>query len=80
MMPLAIVLRPYLGDENPPPSMMLFALAAVFAFFWKLRVEAAIWRQALEIPVPAAYLLTFALVLAEAGLLYLLVPAVPATP
>jgi hypothetical protein len=80
MMPLAIVLRPYLGDENPPPSMMLFALAAVFAFFWKLRVEAAIWRQALEIPVPAAYLLTLALVLAEAGLLYLLVPAVPATP
>lgn len=80
MMPLAIVLRPYLGDENPPPSMMLFALAAVFAFFWKLRVEAAIWRQALEIPVPAAYLLTFALVLAEAGLLYLLVPVVPATP
>lgn len=75
MMPLAMALRPYLGNEDPPPSMMVFALAAVFTFFWKLRVEAAIWRQALEIPVSAAYLLTLALLLAEALLLFVLVPA-----
>jgi len=75
MMPLALVLRPYLGNDNPPPAMMVFALAAVFAFFWKLRVEAAIWRQALEIPVSAAYLLTFVLLMTEALLLLALVPA-----
>ena len=53
----------------------------VFAFFWKLRVNAAIWRQALEIPVSAAYLLTLVLLLSEALLLFALVPApVPAAP
>ncbi len=81
MMPLALVMRPYLGNEDPPASMMLFALAAVFMFFWKLRVEAAIWRQSLEIPVSAAYLLTLALLLGEALLLFALLPAqVPAAP
>lgn len=81
MMPLALVMRPYLGDKDPPASMMLFAVAAIFTFFWKLRVEAAIWRQSLEIPVSAAYLLTLALLLSEALLLFLLVPAaVPAAP
>ena len=74
MMPLALALRPYLGDKDPPASMMLFALAAIFTFVWKLRVEAAIWRQALEIPVSAAYLLTFVLLLTEALLLMVLVP------
>ncbi len=81
MMPLAMVLRPHLGSENPPSSVMVFALAAVFAFVWKLRVEAAIWRQSLEIPVSAAYLLTLGLLLAEAMLLFAMVPApVPAGP
>jgi hypothetical protein len=79
MMPLALVMRPYLGDKDPPGYLMLFALAAVFTFFWKLRVEAAIWRQSLEIPVSAAYLLTLALLLGEALLLFVLVPTpVPA--
>lgn len=81
MMPLALALRPYLGNDNPPPAMMVVALAAVFAFFWKLRVEAAIWRQALEIPLASAYLLTLALLMSEALLLLALVPAtVPAAP
>lgn len=81
MMPLAMVMRPYLGQEDPPASVMVFALAAVLTFFWKLRVEAAIWRQSLEIPVSAAYLLTLALLLGEALLLLLLLPApVPAAP
>lgn len=80
-MPLLLVVQPYLGSDNPPPSMLLVMLAAVFAFFWKLRVNAAIWRQALEIPVSAAYLLTLVLLLAEALLLFALVPApVPAAP
>ena len=84
-LPLSLVLLPYQGDENPPAWLMVFVLAVVFTFFWKLRVEAAIWRQALEIPVPAAYLLTLALLMAEALLLLLLVPApipapVPAVP
>ena len=79
--PLLLVVQPYLGSDNPPPSMLLVMLAAVFAFFWKLRVNAAIWRQALEIPVSAAYLLTLVLLLAEALLLFALVPApVPAAP
>jgi len=81
MMPLALLLRPWLGSEEPPASTAMFALAAVFVFFWKLRVEAAIWRQSLEIPVSAAYLLTLALLLGEALLLFVLVPApVPAAP
>ena len=70
------------GFTNAPYTAM-FALAAVFVFFWKLRVEAAIWRQSLEIPVSAAYLLTLtlALLLGEALLLFVLVPApVPAAP
>ena len=81
MMPLALALRPYLGIKDPPASMMLIALAAIFTFFWKLRVEAAIWRQSLEVPVAGAYLLTLVLLLSEALLLVVLVPTpVPATP
>lgn len=81
MMPLALAWRPYQDQEDPPAAAMVFALAAVFTLFWKLRVEAAIWRQSLEIPVSAAYLLTLALLLGEALLLFALVPAqVPAAP
>ncbi len=80
-MPLLLLVQPHLGSDNPPTSILVAMMAAVFAFFWKLRVNAAIWRQALEIPVSAAYLLTLALLLAEALLLLALVPApVPATP
>lgn len=80
-MPLLLLVQPHLGNENPPASLLPVMLAAVFAFFWKLRVNAAIWRQALEIPVSAAYLLTLALLLCEALALYMLVPAaIPAAP
>lgn len=74
-MPLLLLVQPHLGSDNPPPSMLLVMLMAVFAFFWKLRVNAAIWRQALEVPVSAAYLLTLGLLLAEALLLFALLPA-----
>lgn len=80
-MPLLMVVQPHLGSENPSGSVLVMMLAAVFAFFWKLRVNAAIWRQALEIPVSVAYLLTLGLLLCEALLLLALVPAqVPAAP
>jgi len=74
MFPLAVALQPYYGDENPPPRLMVLALSAIVLFFWKLRVEASIWRQALDIAVAPAYALTVALMLAEAVLIHLLVP------
>jgi hypothetical protein len=80
-MPMLMVVQPHLGSENPPGSALVVMLAAVFAFFWKLRVNAAIWRQALEIPMSAAYLLTLLWLLCEALLLFAFVPApVPAAP
>ncbi|MBP6596730.1 MAG: hypothetical protein KA196_04380 [Arenimonas sp.] len=75
MMPMALALQPHLGDTEPPPQVMVYALAALGLFVWKLRVEAAIWRQALDIPASPAYALTLALVLAEAVLLFLFSPA-----
>lgn len=80
-MPLLLLVQPHLGSENPPGSALVLMLLAVFVFFWKLRVNAAIWRQALEVPVSAAYLLTLVLLLCEALLLFAFVPApVPAAP
>lgn len=80
-MPMLLVVQPHLGSENPPGSVLVMMMVAVFAFFWKLRVNAAIWRQALEVPVSAAYLVTLGLLLCEALLLFALVPApVPAAP
>lgn len=80
-MPMLVVVQPHLGSESPPGEVLLVMLAAVFTFFWKVRVNASIWRQALEIPVSASYLLTFTLLLCEALLLTALVPApVPAAP
>lgn len=79
MMPVAHVLGPYLDAKTPPPEMLAFAVAAVFLFVWKLRVDASIWRQALGIPVLSAFGLALALMFGEAILLGLLVP-VPAAP
>ena len=74
-MPVLLAVEPHLRSEDPPGEILALMLVAVFAFFWKLRVNAAIWRQALEVPVSAAYLLTLALLVAEALLLVALVPA-----
>lgn len=74
-MPLLLALQPHLGSDNPPGSILVLMLVAVFVFFWKLRVSATIWRQALELSVSFAYLLTFALLLCEALLLLVFVPA-----
>jgi hypothetical protein len=74
MFPLAMALQPYFGVEDPPARVMVLALAAMVLFFWKLRVEASIWRQALDIAVAPAYALTVSLMLAEAVLIHLLVP------
>lgn len=75
LFPLAVALQPYYGVDDPPPRLMVLALAAIVLFFWKLRVEASIWRQALDIAVAPAYALTVSLILAEAVLIHLLVPA-----
>lgn len=77
MMPTAMALVPHAGSQDPPPSVMVFALAAIVLFFWKLRVDAAIWRQALDLRPAPAYALTVALMVAEAMLVLLLVPPVP---
>jgi hypothetical protein len=81
MMPMALALQPHLENKEPPPEVMVYALAALALFVWKLVVEAAIWRQALNITTAPAYALTLGLVLAEAVLLFLLAPApLPAAP
>ena len=81
MMPMALALQPHLENKEPPPEVMVYALAAMVLFVWKLRVEAAIWRQSLDIAPLPAYALTLGLVLAEAVLLFLLAPApLPAAP
>lgn len=81
MMPMALALQPHLGNKEPPPQVMVYALAALALFVWKLRVEAAIWRQSLDIAILPAYALTLGLVLAEAVLLFLFSPVpVPAAP
>ena len=53
-------------------------LAALVLFVWKLRVEASIWRQALDIRRGQALALAIALVLLELMLLVWLAPPVPA--
>ncbi|MCM2355670.1 MAG: hypothetical protein NDI68_03165 [Arenimonas sp.] len=78
MLPAALALRPYLDVDQPPASAMLPGLAALVLFVWKLRVEAAIWRQALEIRRGQALALAIALVLLELMLLVWLAPPVPA--
>ena len=77
MMPTAMALLPHAGSQEPPAQVMVFALLAIFLFFWKLRVDASIWRQALELRPGPAYALAVALLLAEALLVLLLVPPVP---
>lgn len=74
MLPMALALRPYLGDTQPPAMAMLPALAALVLFVWKLRVDAAIWAAALDVPRPRGLLLAVVLVVAELILLRLLVP------
>lgn len=76
VLPLAWVLRPYVGDAaaRPPPTAMLAGLAALALFVWKLRVDAAIWADALEISRPRATLLAVVLVVAKLVLLRLLSP------
>lgn len=81
MMPLAMAMQPYLEVKEPPARVLLLALAAMVLVVWKVRVEAAIWRQALDVAATPALLLTLALMLGEATLLFLLAPTpVPAAP
>lgn len=77
MLPNAMALLPHVGSKSPPAGVTVFALVAIFLFFWKLVVDAAIWRQALELRVGPAYALSVGLLLAEALLVLVLVPPVP---
>jgi hypothetical protein len=75
-MPYVDAIQP---QVQPPPQALVPALAALVLFVWKLRVDAAIWRQALELRPPLALALAIGLVFAEMFLLLLLAPAVPAS-
>lgn len=77
MLPTAMALVPHAGDPNPPASLLPFALGGMVLFFWKLRVDAAIWLQALELRPGQAYALAIGLMLTEFLLVLLLVPPVP---
>ena len=61
------------GAADASPTLAL-GLLAIVLFIWKLRVEAAIWRQALDIPAFAALVLALALVIGEVLLVTSLVP------
>ena len=76
VLPLALAIRPYVGEDAPTPAMTpaLAALGAIVLFVWKLRVDAAIWASALDLPRPRALLLAVVLVMAELVLLRLLAP------
>jgi hypothetical protein len=82
MLPAALALLPYVDARTPgvqpPPQAMVPALAALVLFVWKLRVDAAIWRHALDLAKPRALLLAVVLVVAELFLLLLFAPSVPA--
>jgi hypothetical protein len=82
MLPAALALLPYVDARapgvQPPPQAMVPAFAALVLFVWKLRVDAAIWRHALDLTKPRALLLAVALVVAELFLLLLFAPPVPA--
>lgn len=81
MVPVALAMLPATqSPENVSGLALAASLAAVVLFFWKLRVDAAIWRQALEIPVGAAYVLAASLVLAEFFLILGVSPPVPGAP
>jgi hypothetical protein len=82
MLPAALALMPYVDGSTagaaPPPQAMVPALAALVLFVWKLRVDASIWRHALELAPPRALLLAVVLVVAELFLLLLFAPPAPA--
>jgi hypothetical protein len=88
MLPAALALMPYVEAMQPqagtpapvPGQAMVPALAALVLFVWKLRVDASIWRQALDLRPPSALLLAIGLVLAELFLMVLLAPAPAAAP
>ena len=84
MVPVALVVLPAAPGPSAPAQVSGLALAASLAaivlFVWKLRVDAAIWRQSLEIPVGAAYVLAVSLVLAEFFLILGVSPPVSAAP
>lgn len=80
MVPVGLVMLPATqSPDNVSGPALAASFAAIVLFFWKLRVDAAIWRQSLEIPVGAAYVLAVSLVLAEFFLI-LGVSPVPAAP
>jgi hypothetical protein len=85
MLPVALVVMPAAPGSPAAPAeisslALIASLAAIVLFVWKLRVDAAIWRQSLEIPVGAAYVLAVSLVLAEFFLILGVSPPVSAAP
>jgi hypothetical protein len=84
MVPVALVVLPAAQQPPAPTAVsglaLMASLTAIVLFVWKLRVDAAIWRQSLELPVGAAYVLAVSLVLAEFFLVLGISPPVPAAP
>lgn len=77
MAPVAFSLEPYVGQAEPPRMALLPGVAALVLFVWKLRVEAFVWRHALDLRRGAAMALAIALVVVELALLLWLAPPVP---
>lgn len=78
MAPVAFSLEPYVDQPEPPRMALLPGIAALVLFVWKLRVEAFVWRHALDLRRGVAMALAIALVVLELALLLWLAPPVPA--
>lgn len=73
MLPVAWNLQPPVQDVPPGPAQFGLAVAGLTLFVWKLRVDAHIWRQALDLRL-GALALAIALMLLELLLVTLLNP------
>jgi hypothetical protein len=77
MLPAAFALAPYARDPSPPNGVLVPGLFALALFVWKVRVDAAIWRHALDLRAHVALLLAVVLVIVQVLLQSLLSPPPP---
>lgn len=61
LLPLALLFQPWAGAADPPRYLFFPGLVVVGLFLWKLRIDAAVLRSALELGRPMAQLLAVAL-------------------
>lgn len=56
VLPIALALQGVQPGSEPDAGQFLLALTGLFLFFWKLRIDAHIWQQALDLKRGAMWL------------------------